>query len=299
MQNSILPKIPSKQIEELLQSKELEDFDLIKRIEGLLSRKRKYIFKMPNPGGPVVLMLSGGLDTVIVCDILMRKYKLNVYPIFLRRGHRRIKNEERSVDYFSKLYSQIFPNLYHLPKKMNAFIPPIEIRWPITEVSNKLVKHGSKQWRGIPMYSALLVSYSVQYAYYLEITQNISIRNIFCGFVPSDGEPMAYETLTALRVIMLTSCVLTNDYSWQVSSLPLEKELNFFWDKDILIKWANKNGLPINKTWSCYWGGIYHCGNCIGCGTRKEAFKKSGIHDPTIYWNETPMGRISNKIKSF
>ena len=61
---------------------------------------------------------------------------------------------------------------------------------------------------------------------------------IFNGFVASDGDIMAYETLTAQRLLMFMVCVLTNDYSWQTVSLALEKELGYFWEKDVLIKYG-------------------------------------------------------------
>ena len=40
---------------------------------------------------------------------------------------------------------------------------------------------------------------------------------------------------------------------------------------------------PLDQTWSCYKGGILHCGVCGTCVERKEAFQLAGVVDPTEY----------------
>jgi len=40
---------------------------------------------------------------------------------------------------------------------------------------------------------------------------------------------------------------------------------------------------PFDLTWSCYAGGDLHCGKCGTCVERAEAFRDSGINDPTTY----------------
>lgn len=42
-------------------------------------------------------------------------------------------------------------------------------------------------------------------------------------------------------------------------------------------------GVPYGLTWSCYEGGLAHCGKCGTCTERIEAFTDSGVPDPTIY----------------
>lgn len=299
----MLPTISQKLITKMILRRELEDSKLIGKIESFLIRKRDFVFQIPKPKTPIILLLSGGLDTVVVWAILMDIYHLNVYPVFLRRGQRRVRQEEKSVDYFSCLYVRKYPQYYHAPMKINSFIPPMEIRWPITEVSNNPIIKDAKQWRGIPVYTSLLVSYATQYAYYLEITSQISIRTIVLGFVLTDGETMAYETLSAIRAVNLMVCSLTNDYSWQITSLPLEKELRFYWGKDVLIKWAHDHRLPIENTYSCFRHKAHHCGVCIGCHNRQEAFRKAMVKDQTIYRNRGDISnfvaRLKNKLRIF
>jgi 7-cyano-7-deazaguanine synthase in queuosine biosynthesis len=37
------------------------------------------------------------------------------------------------------------------------------------------------------------------------------------------------------------------------------------------------------ETWSCNWGGPFHCGSCIGCHIRKNRFSKTNRQDVTRY----------------
>jgi 7-cyano-7-deazaguanine synthase len=46
---------------------------------------------------------------------------------------------------------------------------------------------------------------------------------------------------------------------------------------------GTKNGTPFAETWSCYKGGLRHCGRCGTCVERREAFHLAGVVDPTEY----------------
>jgi len=296
--NNYFPRLNEKEIINLLKRKELENIDAIKIVEKFLIKKRGYIFKIPPPKTPVILLMSGGLDTTITAAILMEKYKLEVYPLFLRRarGQCGAKKEESSVNFFSKIYTKRYPKQFHWPMKLNMPMPPREIGLPIIKTSNEILKKWSEQRRGIPVYTSLLVSYGVQYVYFLETTQKIKIRNIFCGVVNYDGNQMAHQTLTALRTTMLDICCQTKDFSWQVVSLAVEKELGFYFSKDTFIKWGQKHNLPIHRTWSCYHDNLLQCGKCGGCEGRKESFFKADIADKTAYEDQPLLRKLSRLL---
>ena len=42
-------------------------------------------------------------------------------------------------------------------------------------------------------------------------------------------------------------------------------------------------GAPMAATWSCYKGGLLHCGKCGTCVERREAFALAEVKDETIY----------------
>jgi 7-cyano-7-deazaguanine synthase len=51
---------------------------------------------------------------------------------------------------------------------------------------------------------------------------------------------------------------------------------------DIVREGARLNA-PLALTYSCYEGGVAHCGRCGTCTERKEAFALAGVVDPTEY----------------
>ncbi len=46
------------------------------------------------------------------------------------------------------------------------------------------------------------------------------------------------------------------------------------------------HNVPFQYTWSCYKGGLLHCGKCGTCIERKEAFAVAEIEDPTVGWRD-------------
>jgi 7-cyano-7-deazaguanine synthase len=56
-----------------------------------------------------------------------------------------------------------------------------------------------------------------------------------------------------------------------------------------IARYGAKLGVDFSKTWSCYKGGEVHCGVCGTCVERREAFLLSGLEDPTLYAQTTPL----------
>ncbi|MCP8308994.1 MAG: 7-cyano-7-deazaguanine synthase [archaeon] len=54
-------------------------------------------------------------------------------------------------------------------------------------------------------------------------------------------------------------------------------------DKAEVIRYGASKGVPYELTYSCYLGLPEHCGKCLACQNRKNAFKLAGISDPTRY----------------
>lgn len=55
------------------------------------------------------------------------------------------------------------------------------------------------------------------------------------------------------------------------------------WSKADIVREGARLGVPFADTWSCYKGGVRHCGRCGTCVERREAFHLAGIDDPTAY----------------
>lgn len=293
----MIEKLTNKTINQLIGKQVLENPDLLNEIETIFKKKRKKIIDLPKPGSSVILLVSGGLDSSTVWYYLMKEYGLIVYPIFFNRGQKRVKIEREAVEFFGKILKKKYPLLYREPKYFNVFIPPMEIRFTITKVSNNPI-NDLGQWRGIPAYTNILYSYALQYAQYIEITTSTKIRTIFGGFVKSDGKTMTDQTLTAIRAVNLSLCATTGDFSWQVIALPIEKELGFYYDKPVFIKWATKNHYPIEKSRTCIEPTPFHCGTCVSCIHRKHMFELAKVKDKTIYHDEIGLNYLGKELKA-
>lgn len=50
-----------------------------------------------------------------------------------------------------------------------------------------------------------------------------------------------------------------------------------------IVSIGEELGVPWTFTWSCYKGGLIHCGICPTCRARKDAFRLASVEDPTSY----------------
>lgn len=57
--------------------------------------------------------------------------------------------------------------------------------------------------------------------------------------------------------------------------------------KTDIVKEGTILKVPFNITYSCYKGGLQHCGTCGTCNERREAFQLAGVKDPTTYATKT------------
>ncbi len=53
--------------------------------------------------------------------------------------------------------------------------------------------------------------------------------------------------------------------------------------KEDVLRMGRDLGVPFELTWSCYWDRDTHCGTCVSCRERREAFAAIGMKDPVPY----------------
>ncbi len=60
-------------------------------------------------------------------------------------------------------------------------------------------------------------------------------------------------------------------------------------DKAAIVRRGTELKVDYARTWSCYKGGLLHCGTCGTCIERREAFLQAGVSDPTPYVTTPPL----------
>lgn len=280
----MLRRLSKKSIERIIRKRELEDLKVLKQIEKILIEKRGHIFKMPKAGTPVISFMSGGLDTTVVTAMLMEEFRLQVYPLYFNRNYPHSHLHKASVDHFADIFSKRYPKLFHNPYQLTLSFPASELAdHLLPNCGDVYLNKALDQRRGIPFSPATFAHNTVHYALYLNETKGTKITTIFGGVLPSNIDLYSYESLTSHRAITLELCTGLKDFSWQFTSLPLEKELGFSLNKKDLVAWGHAHNLLLEKTRTCHINGKYHCGECITCYVRKEAFRKANVPDKTIY----------------
>lgn len=286
---SSIPTISKHEFIRRIGKRKHEDVALISTIERYLIKKRGFVFRMPGPGSPVILLVSGGIDSTVAWYLLLKEFTLDVYPLFVRthRSH----PQERSVAYFSALYRRIFAERYHdpfiltrdfLPREMTDIMRVRNIHGE-TLLDYYDVRHHRFDARMFVGLNAMSAQYGMLYSIYLMAKHRVSAQTLFCGVTARDGIGVPSQTLTSIRTTLLSLMYFYNMPVPQYASVFFEKETGWFASKRDIIALGARAGFPLEKTYSCYAGGRMHCGECMGCVSRRSEFVRAGILDRTRY----------------
>jgi len=120
--------------------------------------------------------------------------------------------------------------------------------------------------------------------------RNMIMISIAVGWAVSTGSKDVYAAMHAGDHTIYPDCR-------EEFVVPLQQAIQkgnawnncYFWapflekTKAEIVKLGADLHAPLDQTWSCYKGGILHCGVCGTCVERKEAFQFAGVVDPTEY----------------
>ena len=203
-----------------------------------------------------VILLSGGLDSLVSLDIASKKCKIELALTF-DYGQKAFKEEKEASKKIAKLY-KIKHEIIKLP-----FLNKIT-KNALTEETNKKLDDFKEVW--IPNRNGLFVniagSYCDKYLYdYIIIgvnkkeAENFSDNSI--DFISSAEKSLEYSTQKQPKI--LAPCQT--------------------YDKIEIINYAIDNSLPLNLLKSCYDSQQNsqkkHCKKCMSCKLLYEAIKKS------------------------
>lgn len=249
-----------------------EDPKILMDINKILKYRRGYVSRVPK-NEDVVLIYSGGLDSTIAFDMIVKDWNVRVFPLFVRRNARATKYEEDAVKYFVDFYKKRYPGKVFDLEIVETEVPPLKFK--------KYQEIDRLKQLGHPLRNAVLQSLGVQYAQKLRATESPNLHTVFTATVADDSFP--HSCLTALRSVNLITCLDTGDWDWLVTSPLIDTEYQGrpLFKKD-LIKYAKKQKIPLEFTRTCIEGGKPD-GTCPECLCRLKAFKNAGLTDPIKY----------------
>ncbi len=273
-------KILNKQGKIKIRGKVNEDVNLLKIYSNILKSKRGYIVKMPRKGDGVVVCLSGGQDSVANIGILLKEFGLNVYPFFINRGQSNYKYEKKAVDYFNRFYKRKFPRLYHNYKEITVMTPGTEYKDLLRKTKRMMDDIPLSHNISYPARGPIVFLTGMEYGYSLK-SMGVEVKTVFASNMSSDFSYHCSQTWVRLMNILF--CQILNDWTWQFISLPIETKFGNYFDKDVFIKWAYENGVPLHKARTCVKSFDIECGDCPTCWDRRRGYKEANVKDLTKY----------------
>ncbi len=311
-------KLSRREFDKKLKERPFENLELLNSFDKILKEQRGYIYKFPKAGEDAILMVSGGIDSIVAWGWLMEEFKLKIHPVFFTSGKYRQKKEERAVDFFAKIFEKKYPDLFNKPTKYSISLFPPELKQTTIEsihpeailknLSSEKGASGSFSYKSkinletkiIPF---LFPFYGVVLSTRLKDEQNLDVKNIFLGVGANDGIITPTQSFTSLRGAMVTMCAATSSNQWNFCSPFLERQLGSWMGKAEIIKLGKKLNLPLENAWSCYFSYHYQCGNsCQACKDRVGSFIGAKVVDKTDYlfhqpWYVQKLEKLLFKLK--
>lgn len=236
---------------------------LVEELDSVLLAHRKAVFTKPEKNEEVVLLFSGGMDSVIAAYMLIQKLGCKIVPVYVKRGARAEISELASAENFIQDLKKKYPENV-------ADLLVVEAEYPPKDLKQYLpAEHKAKKGHpGRNMFLALVG------AYYLRglKSKNNSSRTIFIGNSPNDTFP--HSQLSALRSANIAVCVDQDDWEIQITSPLLEPALWGNVDKQALVDYAKENDVNIAATHTCTASTI-PCGECGECKERLKWLPKA------------------------
>lgn len=270
-----------------LQDHPFENVRTIKAIDGILRQQRGFAVRKIKKSEPVILLVSGGIDSTVAWEYLLKKSQAKVFPLTIKRevdglGVQYLK----AVKYFSKYFSQKYPkqnqpidyfNLPWFPEVVKKELKRKKLAFFHPKSLNRFIFQDKISFALGSLEIDLQLILALVYRNYLYARKNIEAETIVTGILPADGLTVRGQTLTHLRELMLTLSDHRFSRNLQITSPFFERENGSWLTKTEVVKLAKKWGLPIVKTWSCNLGNWRACGLCNSCLNRKRVFEELKI----------------------
>jgi len=199
----------------------------------------------------IVILLSGGVDSSTMA-LLYKNEGFDLYPLFVDYGQPSSKREWSSCESVCK-----FLKLSRGPKKFSV---------PFLSKLNK-----STETQGFfPFRNAILVTLGALHGY------SIGANAVALGIIGKGGVP--FPDCSQEFIVSLSN---TLSLSVNSSTKVFAPFLNF--SKEEVLCYGMQSKFPYQITYSCYFAGTKHCGRCLSCLNRKQAFENLHVINPTRY----------------
>ena len=223
-----------------------------------------------------IILCSGGIDSVVTAYCIKKKLKYsNLIILFLDYNQRTLKQErkcaKRTAAELKAKFMEI--NISELSKISTSLINK---KTKAKKVNRKELKNTEKESLKyyVPCRNIIFLVYA------LALSESLQIKNkekwdIFTGFKCEGKEAYPDTTKEFVKEINKLKKISTSIKGKIIAPL-----INL--DKDEIISLGKKLKVNFKDTHSCYISN-QHCGYCLACRLRQEAFYWANEKDPTSY----------------
>lgn len=215
-----------------------------------------------------VVLLSGGMDSLVTTAIADEKY--NLACLHINYGQKTEKRELiafNDICDFYKADKRLIINFEHLTIIGGSSLTDNNIEISKADLSNKDIPTSY-----VPFRNANLLSVAVSWA------ETIKAKKIFIGAVEEDssGYPDCREAFyKAFNEVIKTGTKQSTELEIVTPIIHLKKYE--------IVKMGMEMKVPFEKSWSCYRNEDIPCGDCDSCALRLRGFKLAGFKDPINY----------------
>jgi len=203
----------------------------------------------------IVLMCSGGIDSSSAAFAYVTE-GLDVYPLFVNYGQRARRMEQQAVVRICASSRTRRPKIVEINE--------------LGQLTQNALTDRKSTVHLFPFRNLILATIGAIYGH------DLGCRTVAMGFHRELSDECPDTTARFRRA---ASAALRSSLGQQVALVtPFHK----LWKAEV-VKWATDAGVPLGFTYSCYSGTRKHCGRCLGCRKRHEAFTAAGLVDPTEY----------------
>jgi 7-cyano-7-deazaguanine synthase len=218
---------------------------------------------------PIVLF-SGGLDSTV----LLWSLRPNVKAISFDYGQRHAKELTQADNICSA--ADIEHEVVDMAWARKGFVSIFDLIKSGSQTGNELVPEGhyaeeSMKATVVPNRNMIMISIAVGWA--------VSTGSSEVYWAAHAGDHAIYPDCRPEFYIAMANAIHEgNKWSYVDLGAPFITKT-----KAEIVKLGTDLHAPIDQSWSCYKGGILHCGRCGTCVERREAFQLAGVVDPTEY----------------
>jgi len=220
-----------------------------------------------------LVVCSGGLDSTTVATLASKKYKEDVTLLHFLYN---CKAQEKELQAIKNIAKELICKyvVIDLSTVFNNFLQSNLTKESNTKISEK--DRGIEYaYEWVPARNLILMSIAIGYA------EKNKFTTLYLG--ANLDEASAYPDNSIDFIDKLNTLI---PYSVQNGvRLKIKKPISNMMKHEI-VRLAIDIEAPLDKMWSCYHGGKYHCGKCGPCQLRKIAFSKNDIEDTYIKYEE-------------